>query len=213
MAYVAGWLANVTNNTDLGLKTSDDAWNWERTESLAPWIFQLSRGGLKVPENQFMLDMEKFEKCFIDFHGPHDLRREKNIIRDFEAILVHKFGPSTPYEYETKMLAKFAKARTYFRLRNLIQALKDKKAEENAKNAAKRKVKADAKFQKLVDAEIEKREKATKRQHDETPGTSGTNTAAEVAERPKLAPKKLYKSVKDPRSYKQLGQHTTRNLK
>ena len=67
MAYVAGWLANVTKNTNLGLKTSDDSWNWERTESLAPWIFQLSRGGLKVPENQFMLDMEKFEKCFIDF--------------------------------------------------------------------------------------------------------------------------------------------------
>ena len=159
------------------------------------------------------IDMEKFEKCFIDFHGPLDLRREKNIIRDFEAILVHKFGPSTPYEYETKMLAKFAKARTYFRLRNLVQALKDKKAEENAKYAAKRKVKADAKFQKLVDAEIEKREKATKRQHDATPGTSGTNTPAEIENRPKLAPKKLYKSIKDPRSYKQLGQHTTRNLK
>ena len=211
MTFVAGWIAHKMKNEDLGLKSNNDYWAWERAESLAPWIFQLSRGGLKVPTNEFMSDMECFEYEFIKFHGLHELSRKANIIRDFEEILINKFGPSTKYEYSKKLLSLFARSRTYFRLRNMIQKLKDKKAEENAKNAMKRKILSDKKLQASVDKEIEKRENAAKRALDNsaysaTPGPSSMEPFAKKA-------KRLYKTVKDTRSYKQLGQLTTTNLK
>ena len=206
MAYVAGWIAHRMGNEDHGIKTSNEYWSWEKTESLAPWIFNISRGGAKVPYNDFMLDMENFEYEFIKFHGLHDLSRSPNIIRDFEEILIKKFGPTSEFEYSKKLLSLFARSRTFFRLRNLIQKLKDKKMEENAKNAEKRKQKAAIKFQLDVDKEIVKREYATKRSLD--------NSAVPFSSSEPIAKKpKQFKAYKDTRSYKQLGQLTTTNLK
>ena len=70
------------------------------------------------------------------------------------------------------------------------------------------------KFQARVDKEIEKREKAAKRALDNSannviPGQSSGADMGPSAKRPK----NLYKAVKDTRSYKQLGQLTTTNLK
>ena len=214
MTFVAGWIAHKMNNEDLGIKSSDKNWDWNQVESLAPWIFKISRGGLKVPTNVFLSDMECFEYEFIKFHGLHDLSRKANIIREFEEILWTKFGPSTRFEYSKKLLSLFARSRTFFRLRNLIQKLKDKKAEQNAKNALKRQVQNEKKFQAKVDKEIEKREKAAKRALDNSannviPGQSSGADMGPSAKRPK----NLYKAVKDTRSYKQLGQLTTTNLK
>ena len=213
MAFVAGWIAFKMKNEDLAVKSSDDFWNWDRTESVAPWVFEISRGGLMVPINEFMAHVEKFEEEFIKFHGKSDLSRKPNIIRDFEEILHTKFGPSTIYEYSKKLLSLFARSRTYFRLRNLIQKHKDKKAEQNAKNASKRKVLTDKKFQAKVDKEIVRRE-VLKRTLDDSannvvPGPSSEPDFGPLAKKPK----KVYKAVKDPRSYKQLGQLTTINLK
>ena len=78
--------------------------------------------------------------------------------------------------------------------------------EENAKNAEKRKQKAAIKFQLDVDNEIVKREKATKRALDNS--AIPIPSSEPIAKRPKQ-----FKASKDTRSYKQLGQLTTTNLK
>ena len=209
MTFVAGWIAHKMNNEDLGIRSSDKNWDWNQTESLAPWIFKLSRGGLKVPTNEFLSDMECFEYEFIKFHGLHELSRKANIIREFEEILWNKFGPSTRFEYSKKLLSLFARSRTFFRLRNLIQKLKDKKAEQNAKNAMKRQVQNEKKFQARVDKEIETRKRALDNSANNVIPGAGFADMGPLAKKPK----NLYKAVKDTRSFKQLGQLTTTNLK
>ena len=51
------------------MKTAEHS-NTEACDSLSPWIFMVSRGGLIVPTNEFLLDAENFEIEFNDFHGP-----------------------------------------------------------------------------------------------------------------------------------------------
>ena len=55
-------------NPAFGIK-SGDLTNVDASESLAPWIFLVSKGGLAVPVNQFLLDVERMDKEFNDFHG------------------------------------------------------------------------------------------------------------------------------------------------
>ena len=210
MAYLAGWIAHKMKSDKLGLKTSNEKYEGNgQFDSLAPWIFHVSRGGLKVPRDEFLLDVEKFEKEFIDFHGPKKLKKGENIINDFQEILILKYGPSTSYDYPKEMLCLFARARTFFRLRNNIQQYKDSKAEQNAKNALKRKEKTEKKFQIAFDKELKKREEAKKRSSSEevSQAHSSSSAATTTAAQPKK--QKLYKAVKDGRSFKQLGQHTT----
>ena len=181
MAYLAGWIAHKMKSDNLGLKTSNEKYEMAGDQnSLAPWIFHMSRGGLKVPRDEFLLDMEKFEQDFINFHGKKKLKKGENIIRDYQHILITKYGPNTSFDYPQEMLCLFARARTFFRLRNNIQQLKDEKAEKNAKSAQKRKEKNDKKLQ-------------------------IASSAASTAYKPKK--QRVYK--KDARSFKQLGQHTT----
>ena len=58
-----------TEFTPLGMKTSEHTID-EAYDSLSPWIFMVSRGGLVVTSNEFLLDAEMFEIEFNDFHGP-----------------------------------------------------------------------------------------------------------------------------------------------
>ena len=205
MAYLAGWIAHKMKSDDLGLKTSNEKYEMGGDDySLAPWIFHMSRGGLKVPRDEFLLDMEKFEQDFINFHGKKKLKKGENIIRDYQHILITKYGPKTSFDYPQEMLCLFARARTFFRLRNNIQQLKDEKAEKNAKSAQKRKERDEKRFQIAFDKEVTKREQATKRSSTEEVSQAHSTTATTTA-KPKK--QKVYK--KDARSFKQLGQHTT----
>ena len=79
---------------NLGKKSNEysvEEANW----SQAPWLFTLSKGGLFVPFNHFLDDMEKFETEFRVFHGfPfYGLRRnDTKLIDRFKERLVRKFG-------------------------------------------------------------------------------------------------------------------------
>ena len=67
----------------------------EANQSMAPWLFTLSKGGLHVPYNEFLDDMELFEAEFLLFHGfPfHGLRKnECQLIDRFRDRLIAKFG-------------------------------------------------------------------------------------------------------------------------
>ena len=76
-------------------KKSHEFTTAEMNESHAPWLFTLSKGGLEVPYNKFLDDMEKFETEFRLFHGfPfHGLRKNECMLIDrFRDRLISKFG-------------------------------------------------------------------------------------------------------------------------
>ena len=61
-------------------------------ESLAPWIFMVSKGALTVPTNQFLLDVETMDKAFIAFHGIASFDKGSRIIDRFTEQLVALFA-------------------------------------------------------------------------------------------------------------------------
>ena len=61
-------------------------------ESLAPWIFMISNGGLTVPTNQFLLDVEKMDQAFNEFHGIASFDKGTMIIDRFTEKLVSLFA-------------------------------------------------------------------------------------------------------------------------
>ena len=93
--YYTGYLAKWSGTKELKDKsqpnpefatksahlTIDDA-----TESLAPWIFLISKGGLAVPKNQFLMDVERMEKEFVFWINNRTIRINAN---DEEYILAH----------------------------------------------------------------------------------------------------------------------------
>ena len=128
----------------------------EANDSLTPWVYNISRGGLTVAYKDFYLDAELFEKEFNDFHGPFTrpisevfwlhgpeeeakrLSKEKRhfpfktgtrIIDDFTNVLVSKFGEKSDWveKYERNILSSFSSSRLNIR----IKAEKIKLCEEN----------------------------------------------------------------------------------
>ena len=138
----------------LGKKTKKFTYT-EANDSLTPWIFAISRGGLVVPDNEFFLDSEKFEEEFNAFHGsflpPTDayciygqneeikksskeeryfpFKKGPRIIDGLTDILFEKFGD----KYDRRVLADFSKTRLNIRVR----AAKIKLAEDNAERLEK----------------------------------------------------------------------------
>ena len=99
--YYTGYLAKWSGTKELKDKsqpnpefatksahlTIDDA-----TESLAPWIFLISKGGLAVPKNQFLMDVERMDKEFNKFHGIASLDKGTKIFDRLTDILVAIFA-------------------------------------------------------------------------------------------------------------------------
>ena len=88
LAYFSGYLAKWSGAKELGTKSQpnpifgikeQELTNVDATESLAPWIFMISKGGLTVPVNQFLLDVERMDKEFNDFHGVASLDKGEKI--------------------------------------------------------------------------------------------------------------------------------------
>ena len=80
-------------NPIFGKKTDDYPIEYAYSnESLAPWIFMISKGGLTVPTNQFLLDVDKMDQAFNTFHGVASFDKGSRIIDRFTEELVVLFA-------------------------------------------------------------------------------------------------------------------------
>ena len=72
LAYIAGFLARKLSPKypHIGSKTSENMSD-TKSESLCPWIENLSRGSLMVPSDVFLAACHSFEKEFNLFHNSH----------------------------------------------------------------------------------------------------------------------------------------------
>ena len=131
-------------------------------DSLAPWIFMISRQGLTVPYNDFLLDSELFEAEFNAYHGPfsqnpstHDVlfgpepkgkgdakkeryfpfKRGTRIIDELTNILIAKFGHKT---YDHTIFKTFARSRLNIRIKAQKMRLDEEKAKRLADNKKRR---------------------------------------------------------------------------
>ena len=112
LKYVGGYIASkfLEKFPELGQKTAE---NSVFAKSFAPWIAALSRGSLVVPSENFMSQIYEMEKIFQKIHRD-SISNETGIIKKFHQILVSTF-PSLPSE----VLKKFARTRTFIRIRFL----------------------------------------------------------------------------------------------
>ena len=99
--FVAGYLARWSGRKELGFKDQPNLELGKKdcdypaslaSESLAPWIFMISKGGLTVPTNQFLLDVDKMDELFVKFHGVASFDQGERIIDRFTEILVAHFA-------------------------------------------------------------------------------------------------------------------------
>ena len=79
-------------------------------------------GNLSVPKIEFKEDLIEMDKAFREFHldadgifKTNDLHWRPGVIADFLDILIRQFHP----KYPINLLRRFAKGRTFFRLRHL----------------------------------------------------------------------------------------------
>ena len=122
LTYLAGRIARKFRDKypDLGWKTSETSF-YEDT-GLYTWLYSVSKGGLTRPSDDFMNDVEKFEKLFNEFHGD-DVDRKCRVLDRFTKVLVDEFGK----KYDLKIYQFFTKARTYIRIKALILKIREEK--------------------------------------------------------------------------------------
>ena len=98
---MAGYLARWSGRKELGSKDQPNPELGKKScyypdplarESLAPWIFMISKGGLTVPTNRFLLDVDKMDELFVKFHGVASFDQGDRIIDRFTEILVAHFA-------------------------------------------------------------------------------------------------------------------------
>jgi hypothetical protein len=82
------------------------------------WLDKISCGGLSYPSVALSNDIKVMDGIFQELHWNSEdgLSRDKGIIAKLTSKLVHEFP-----QYPEKMLKKFAKARTIFRMRSIQQ--------------------------------------------------------------------------------------------
>ena len=96
------------------------------------WVKLRNDGHLDVTTHQFQADLIKMDIAFREFHTdargpgkvqftPNDLSRAANVTKDFAEILIRDFP-----QYSQKLLARFARGRTFFRLRHLKKEIRRK---------------------------------------------------------------------------------------
>lgn len=88
------------------------------TTSTAPWISAISRGSLVIPSQQFLSKFYKMEKMFTSFHKD-TVSHNMNVITTFHEKLLSTF-PELP----GPLLKKYARTRTFLRIRFLNNNLK-----------------------------------------------------------------------------------------
>jgi hypothetical protein len=116
----------LKDHPELGQKTAEIP---ILTKNTAPWISVLSRGGLVVPSEPFLEQIYEMEKLFRSIHND-SISLQPKVITNFHKILINKF-PSLSRE----LLKKYARTRTFIRIRFLNSQLK---SIEDDKNAARK---------------------------------------------------------------------------
>ena len=91
------------------------------------WMKLRDDNQLDVTTHQFQADLIKMDLAFREFHKTaegklqDDLSRAANVTKDFAEILIRDFP-----QYSQKLLARFARGRTFFRLRHLKKEIRRK---------------------------------------------------------------------------------------
>ena len=127
LTYIAGRVARkfMPKYPHLGKKTAEKAFHDD--VGIYSWLYSVSKGGLILPDDDFMKDIEKFEDLFNDYHGP-DINRESRVLDKFAKILKEHFGS----KYDEQIYFFFAKARTHIRMKFMSHEVRRKKAERLA---------------------------------------------------------------------------------
>ena len=132
--YVSGWLGRK-DAKDL---VTDTIFGEENSESFAEsqWVNLVKSQKLNVPKTSFLNDLKKMDTLFREFHKdapgskkcsfkPHDLLRTPLVVENFYQILKTNFPQYLQYP---KLLKRFAKARTMFRMRHLQKLICQKES-------------------------------------------------------------------------------------
>ena len=120
LSYIAGFLAKklASKYPHLGSRTCDMDIS---SDTSSTWIESLSRGGLTVPSDSFLIACHAFEKEFNLFHNSHENHVDEglNVTKRMTSLLMSKH-PSWPED----ILKLFVKTRTFIRLKYLNNLLK-----------------------------------------------------------------------------------------
>jgi hypothetical protein len=129
--YVGGYLAHAFQQKypEFGDKTCDLS-SFEKNNN--PWICALSRGGLTAPSKFLMDKINQFEDIFNQIHGS-SINSKPQIIKTTIKLISHHF-PTFPVE----VITKYARTRTFLRVKFLNHNLKCEAEATRARNAAKK---------------------------------------------------------------------------
>lgn len=94
----------------------------------APWIMEISRGGLTIPSLEFVEQCHQFEKVFNEFHGS-DLDREPNVLQRLTEKLSRTF-PEVPHD----LLSLFGQTRTFIKIKSLNRNLQLSELKQKRRN-------------------------------------------------------------------------------
>ena len=121
LSYIAGFLAFKMSNDfpELGFKISD----LPRIPKLLqfPWLSSLSQSGLTQPTTEFFKLVENLEKLFREYHGI-SISTETDVFNNFV-----KFALNHIPDLHPKIALRFAKLRTFIRIKYLNHQLKEEK--------------------------------------------------------------------------------------
>ena len=136
LTYLAGRIARKFSDIhpDLGRKTSD----YQPYEDISDntWLFTVSKGGLRAPSEDFIVDYERFNALFCNFHGVHgnSCNRGDRVLDKVVGILKQHFGD----KYNTKLYQFFTKSRTYIRMAQMSLEAKNKPRKDGKKQRTRR---------------------------------------------------------------------------
>ena len=133
LTFLAGRIARKFSDIhpDLGRKTSE----YEPYEDIGDntWLFTVSKGGLRAPSEDFVVDYERFNALFCNFHGD-TVNRGDRVLDKVAAILKKHFGD----KQNTNLYEFFAKSRTYIRMTQMSLNAKNKPTKEGKKQRTRR---------------------------------------------------------------------------
>ena len=133
LTYLAGRIARKFSDIhpDLGQKTSDYLPYEDKGDNT--WLFMVSKGGLRAPSDDFIVDYERFNALFCNFHGD-SANRDDRVLDKFVDILKKQFGD----KYNTKLYQFFTRSRTHIRMTNMSLEAKSKPTKQGKKQRSRR---------------------------------------------------------------------------
>lgn len=132
LRYLTGYVAFKLQEKypDLGKKSSTVCENNHEFS----WIETMSKGGLRIPSDEFFHCAKIIEESFVQFHGQTDMCRESGVIQKIKSMVYDKLqGLNIPDEAVTRLIL----VRTYIRMRHLNKFIFSRR-DENQKKWSKK---------------------------------------------------------------------------